>query len=88
MRRHQSDAAPKVKRLLHGNPRARPLLEQPAGMLEPKSWSRIHAKNRSPLFRKGTQVRRNATLENPAYLVTQARGGYALKSHSEVEVEG
>jgi hypothetical protein len=37
---------------------------------------------------KGTQVRRNATLENPAYLVTQARGGYALKSHSEVEVEG
>ena len=36
---------------------------------------------------KGTDVRRNASPENPAYLVTQARGGYALKSHSEVEVE-
>lgn len=36
---------------------------------------------------KGTEVRRNASPENPAYLVTQARGGYALKSHSEVEVE-
>lgn len=37
---------------------------------------------------KGTEVKRNATPENPAYLVTQPRGGYALKSHSEVEVEG
>ena len=37
---------------------------------------------------KGTEVRRNASPENPAYLVTQARGGYALKSHSEVTVEG
>ncbi len=36
---------------------------------------------------KGTEVRRNATPGNPAYLVTQARGGYALKSHSEVAVE-
>ncbi len=37
---------------------------------------------------KGTEVRRNASPENPAYLVTQARGGYALKSHSEVKAEG
>ncbi|MCU4181653.1 DUF2945 domain-containing protein [Bosea sp. BH3] len=37
---------------------------------------------------KGTEVRRNASSDNPAYLVTQARGGYALKSHSEVEAEG
>ncbi|HEY5795344.1 MAG TPA: DUF2945 domain-containing protein [Bosea sp. (in: a-proteobacteria)] len=37
---------------------------------------------------KGTEIRRNASKDNPAYLVTQARGGYALKSHSEVEVEG
>jgi hypothetical protein len=37
---------------------------------------------------KGTEVRRNASPENPAYLVTQPRGGYALKSHSEVEREG
>ena len=36
---------------------------------------------------KGTEVRRKASPENPAYLVTQPRGGYALKSHSEVEVE-
>ncbi len=34
---------------------------------------------------KGTEVRRNASPENPAYLVTQPRGGYALKSHSELE---
>lgn len=34
---------------------------------------------------KGTEVRRNASPDNPAYLVTQARGGYALKSHSELE---
>jgi hypothetical protein len=40
-----------------------------------------------PVTRKinGAEVRRNATRENPAYLVTQARGGYALKSHSELE---
>ncbi len=37
---------------------------------------------------KGTEVKRNASPENPAYLVTQPRGGYALKSHSEVTVEG
>lgn len=36
---------------------------------------------------KGTEVKRNASPENPAYLVTQPRGGYALKSHSEVTVE-
>ncbi|SFC79156.1 Protein of unknown function [Bosea sp. CRIB-10] len=34
---------------------------------------------------KGTEVRRNASPDNPAYLVTQPRGGYALKSHSELE---
>lgn len=37
---------------------------------------------------KGTEVRRNASPDNPAYLVTQPRGGYALKSHSEVTVDG
>jgi hypothetical protein len=36
---------------------------------------------------KGTEVRRNASPENPAYLVTQPRGGYALKSHSELKEE-
>ena len=34
---------------------------------------------------KGTRVRRNASDEKPAYLVTQPNGGYALKSHSELE---
>lgn len=34
---------------------------------------------------KGTRVRRNASPGKPAYLVTQANGGYALKSHSELE---
>jgi hypothetical protein len=34
---------------------------------------------------KGTRVRRNASQEKPAYLVTQPDGGYALKSHTELE---
>lgn len=34
---------------------------------------------------KGTRVRRNATEAKPAYLMTQAHGGYALKSHTELE---
>ncbi len=34
---------------------------------------------------KGTRVRRNASTAKPAYLVTQAHGGYALKSHTELE---
>lgn len=34
---------------------------------------------------KGTRVRRNASEAKPAYLVTQPNGGYALKSHSELE---
>lgn len=36
---------------------------------------------------KGTEVRRKASPDNPAYLVTQPRGGYALKSHSELSRE-
>ena len=34
---------------------------------------------------KGTRVRRNASEAKPAYLVTQPNGGYALKSHTELE---
>ena len=34
---------------------------------------------------KGTRVRRNASPDRPAYLVTQPKGGYALKSHTELE---
>ena len=34
---------------------------------------------------KGTRVRRNASAAKPAYLVTQPNGGYALKSHTELE---
>jgi hypothetical protein len=34
---------------------------------------------------KGKRIRRNASAEKPAYLVTQADGGRALKSHSELE---
>lgn len=34
---------------------------------------------------KGTRVHRNASEAKPAYLVTQPNGGYALKSHSELE---
>ena len=57
-------------------------------------WGAHTAKGRieqvftSPVSRtiKGTRVRRNASAEKPAYLVTQANGGYALKSHSEVKV--
>jgi hypothetical protein len=35
---------------------------------------------------KGTRIVRNATADNPAYLVTQAGGGQALKSHSELSL--
>lgn len=34
---------------------------------------------------RGTRVRRNASEERPAYLVTQPSSGYALKSHTELE---
>lgn len=34
---------------------------------------------------KGKRIRRNASPEKPAYLVTQDDGGKALKSHSELE---
>lgn len=34
---------------------------------------------------RGMRVRRNASDTKPAYLVTQANGGYALKSHTELE---
>ncbi|QDS97928.1 hypervirulence associated TUDOR domain-containing protein [Adhaeretor mobilis] len=34
---------------------------------------------------KGTKVTRNATQENPAYLLEQDDGSLVLKSHSELE---
>lgn len=34
---------------------------------------------------KGSRIRRKATEDKPAYLVTQSDGGRALKSHSELE---
>lgn len=34
---------------------------------------------------KGKRIRRNASEEKPAYLVKQADGARALKSHSELE---
>lgn len=57
------------------------------------AWGAHRAKGRveqvftSPVSRtiRGTRVRRNASPENPAYLVTQPNGGYALKSHGELE---
>ncbi|HEV7256698.1 MAG TPA: DUF2945 domain-containing protein [Bosea sp. (in: a-proteobacteria)] len=57
------------------------------------AWGAHRAKGRveqvftSPVSRtiKGTRVRRNASPQKPAYLVTLARGGYALKSHSELD---
>ena len=56
-------------------------------------WGAHHARGRieqvftKPVSRtiKGTRVRRNASEAKPAYLVTQANGGYALKSHTELE---
>ena len=37
---------------------------------------------------KGEQVVRNASDENPAYLIEQADGDQVLKSHSEVRKAG
>jgi hypothetical protein len=37
---------------------------------------------------KGTEVTRNATEEEPAYLIEQADGDRVLKSHSELERDG
>lgn len=33
---------------------------------------------------KGTEVKRNASSENPAYLIAQTDGDEVLKSHSEI----
>jgi hypothetical protein len=33
---------------------------------------------------KGTKVKRTASADEPAYLIEQADGGHALKSHSEL----
>jgi len=54
-----------------------------------KAEGRVEQVFTEPVARtiKGTEVRRNASPENPAHLVTQPRGGYALKSHSELEEE-
>lgn len=57
------------------------------------AWGANRARGRveqvftSPVSRtiKGARVRRNASPQKPAYLVTQPNGGYALKSHSELE---
>ena len=37
---------------------------------------------------KGARIVRNATRDEPAYLVIQSDGGKALKSHSELEAFG
>lgn len=37
---------------------------------------------------KGARIRRKASPEKPAYLVTQEDGGRALKSHSELDRDG
>lgn len=34
---------------------------------------------------KGTEVTRNATKDDPAYLIEQSDGDQVLKSHSEIE---
>lgn len=34
---------------------------------------------------KGAQITRNASRDNPAYLIKQAGGDVVLKSHSEVQ---
>lgn len=37
---------------------------------------------------KGTEVKRTATNENPAYLIEQQDGDQVLKSHSEISKHG
>ncbi|MBN9457932.1 MAG: DUF2945 domain-containing protein [Bosea sp.] len=55
-----------------------------------RAYGRVEQVFTRPVSRtiKGARVRRNASDENPAYLVTQPKGGYALKSHSELERRG
>lgn len=52
-----------------------------------RARGRVEQVFKQPVSRtiKGMRVRRNASEANPAYLVTQANGGYALKSHTELE---
>jgi hypothetical protein len=37
---------------------------------------------------KGKTIKRNGTIDNPAYLVQSAAGNCALKLHTELEVAG
>lgn len=65
----------------------------PVGAAVTWSWGQGEAKGKiADVFKtrvqrtiKGSKVTRRATEANPAYLVEQADGGRALKSHSELD---